>query len=95
MNDRPRKLEPRRPYRTPNVAGGTGTRSTESRPQFDHSWRDRTDRNVKGWDRGKVKQHLRVRKVYRDSLTWFEHVAILEKAGIRVQDLKPWEMKYR
>ena len=98
MNGLPRKLDIRRVNSSRPMAGGTNNRNTDQsgRPiQRDDSWRDRTDRRVKGWDRGKTKRKVYVRRTYRDSLVWEEHVAILEKAGIQVQDLKPWEMKHR
>ncbi len=56
----------------------------EARPVYDHSWRDKNERKVKGWDRGKKKRVLYIRRAYAESLTWDDHKTILAKAGIDV-----------
>lgn len=95
MGGLPRKLTPRRPNNFNSTGRGADTRNLDSRGrpiQRDDSWRDKTDRRVKGWDRGKGKKREYVKKTYKETLVWEEHINILQKAGIRVNDLKPWEM---
>lgn len=54
----------------------------------DDSWRDRSERKVKGWDRGKHKQKVMSRRGYKDSLLWEEHKALLEKVGMTLKEYK-------
>ena len=95
MSGLPRKLTPRRPNNFTPVRHGTNSRNLDSRGNTqprDSSWRDKTDRKVKGWDRGKGKKREYIKKAYKETLVWEEHINILQKAGIRINDLKPWEM---
>lgn len=98
MNDRPRPLEVRRTTRSAPVGRGTNNRplDAQGRPRpfvRDDSWRDRNERRVKGWDRGKTKRKVLVRGYLPDSEAWNEHVAILLKAGVDVYEAERKSMK--